>query len=873
VNGSLPEGTITFLFTDIEGSTRLLQRLGSGYSDVLGTHARLLREAAASHGGYEVHTYGDAFFIAFSDAGEAIAAAVQAQRSLLSFPWLHGSPVLVRMGSHTGTAATVDGDYVGIDVHRASRIASAAHGGQVVVSAETHRAVHGAVDGVTFLDLGEHVLKDLDEPEHIRQLLADGLPAEFPPIRSLEPSTNIPRRAGTLVGRRREFAELRGLVGDAATRIVTVTGPGGTGKTRLAGAVALDALAEFSGGAWFVDLTPISDPDQVNIEVATVVGVSLESGRTPLDLLVGTIGRRRVLLLLDNFEHVTSAAHVVARLVERCPRLTVVVTSRVVLSLRDEVVFPVAPLSLPLAATRDAVEQSDAGALFVERARTARPDFRLSDANAAVVAEVCDLVDGLPLAIELAAARIKLFSAEQLRLRLDQRLRVLTGGPGDAPERHQTMRATIDWSFRLLTPAEQVFFRNLAVFSGGATLDAIARVIAPEDEAAETLTALVDHSLVRQSADQHGEVRFDILHIIREYARDLLDASPDAPNVGDRHARYYLALAEAASAAGGDDTLAREQDNLRTALNTLLDRAGLGDGEAAELGLRLANSLGQFWYHHGHLHTGIALLERSLAVAADVDELQRASALGHLGILLESRRDVDAARACFEEALATYRHRGDRAGEAKCLNSLGVVARTAGDVREAEVYFVESLALRRELGDVPGTATRLSNLALILIHRGEIARAIDLLTEAEQLDSAAGDRWGIACDANNLGVAHLLDGHPETGKPLVASALRTFVEFGDDDGVAESLEALAGIAAAEDDAFRTLRLASAADALRQRAGIPPVAVDRQRLDGWIAQASSELTADAVARAQDQGGQMTTDQAVRYALEEVVTAPI
>ena len=357
-----------------------------------------------------------------------------------------------------------------------------------------------------------------------------------------------------------------------------MTGPGGTGKTRLAGAVALDALVEFSGGAWFVDLTPLSDPDQVDLAIATVVGASLEHGRPALDLLVETIGRRRVLLLLDNFEHLTSAAHVVARLVERCPRLTVVVTSQVVLSLRDEIVFPVAPLSLPLAATRQAVEDSDAGALFVERARTARPDFQLTDANAAVVAEVCELVDGLPLAIELAAARIKLFTAEQLRLRLDQGLRVLTGGPGDAPERHQTMRATIEWSFRLLTPAEQVFFRDLAVFSGGATLDAIARVVAPEDEAAETLTALVDHSLVRQRADEHGEVRFEILHVIREYARELLDASPDAAEVRDRHARYYLALAEAARTGGGDDDAVRgELDNLRTALDTVLDRAGSGD--------------------------------------------------------------------------------------------------------------------------------------------------------------------------------------------------------------------------------------------------------------------------------------------------------
>ena len=872
MRGSLPEGTITFLFTDIEGSTRMLQRLGDRYTDVLGTHARLLRDAAARHGGYEVDTYGDSFFITFTDAGEAISAAVDAQRSLLSFPWLHGSPVLVRMGLHTGTAAIVDADYVGFDVHRASRIASAAHGGQIVVSAETHRAVDGTVDGVEFLDLGEHVLKDIDEPEHIHQVLADGLRTEFSPLRSLEPSTNIPRRAGTMVGRRREFAELRRLVGDAATRIVTVKGPGGTGKTRLAGAVALDALVEFSGGAWFVDLTPVSDPHQVSVEIATVIGASLEYGRPPLDQLVDTIGRRRLLLLLDNFEQVISAAHVVARLVERCPRLTVLVTSRVVLSLRDEEVFPVAPLSLPPAATRDAVERSDAGALFVERARTARPDFRLTDANAVAVAEVCELVDGLPLAIELAAARIKLFTAEQLRLRLDRGLRVLSGGPGDAPERHQTMRATIEWSVRLLTPQELALFRDFAVFRGGATVDAIARVAAPDDEATVTLAALLDHSLVRQIADEHGEVRVDMLHIIGEYARDLLDASPDTPELRKRHAVYYLALAEAASTAGDDDTTGAELDNLRTALDTLLDQAGRGDSEAAELGLRLANTLGQFWYRHSHLQEGISNLERSLEVCSDVDELRRATALRHLGTLLETRRDVEAARARFEEALATYRRRGDREGEAKCLNSLGVVARTAGDLPGAEAYLVESLALRRELGDIPGTANRLSNLALVLIDRGEIARALDLLTEVAVLDRTAGDKWAIACSANNLGVAHLLDGHPEVGEPFITDALRTFVEYGDDDGVAESLEALAGIAFANGDVVRTLRLASAADALRERAGIPPVGVDRQRLDRWIAEASAALTADAVARAQDQGRQMTTDQAARYALEQVVTAP-
>jgi predicted ATPase/class 3 adenylate cyclase len=862
----LPEGTITFLFTDIEGSTRLLQRLGGGYGELLGTHARLVREAAARQGGSEVGTQGDAFFIAFPDARDAVAAAVDAQRSLLSHPWHHGSPVLVRMGLHTGTAAIVDGDYVGLDVHRASRIAGASHGGQVVVSAETYNAVDGTVDGLAFVDLGEHVLKDIDEPEHIRQVLADGLPTEFPPLRSLEPPTNIPRRAGTLVGRRREFAELHRLVCDAAARIVTVFGPGGVGKTRLASAVALDASAGFSGGAWFIDLTPTSDPDQMLVEIAKVVGASVESGRPPLEVLVESIGRRRVLLLLDNFEHITPAATSVARLVERCPRLTVVVTSRVVLSLRDETAFPVAPLGLPPGRTRDAVQQSDAGALFVEGARAARPDFHLSDANAPAVAEVCELLDGLPLAIELAAARIKLFTPEQLRLRLDRQLRVLTSGPGDTPERHQTMRATIDWSFQLLTPAEQAFFRDFAVFGGGATFDAIAHVAATDD-ATEPLTALVNHSLVRQREDEHGEVRFDVLHVIREYALDLFHASPETSEVRDRHARYYLSLADTASKGGaGDNALGREHDNLRPALSWLLDKAAAGDGEAAELGLRLANALGGFWYRHGHIQEGKTLLERALAVAANADDMQRAAALRNLGILLETRRDVDAARACLEDALATYRRQDDQSGEAACLNSLGVVARTAGDLAAAETYFVDGLALRRELGDVGGTANVLSNLAMVLVDRHDVARALDLLREGEELDRAAGNQWGIACSKNNRGVAHLLDGHPEIGEPLIADALRTFVEFGDDDGVAESLEALAGIAAAKDDALRTLRLASASDAVRERAGIPPVGIDRTRLDRWVTQASAALTSDAIAQAHDQGRQMTTDQAVRYALE-------
>ena len=367
-------------------------------------------------------------------------------------------------------------------------------------------------------------------------------------------------------------------------------------------------------------------------------------------------------------------------------------------------------------------------------------------------------------------------------------------------------------------------------------------------------------------------MRFDVLHVIREYTLGLFEASLENREVRDRHARYYVTLAEAASTGGGgDNALRREHQNFGSALDWLLDKGASGDGEAAELGLRLTNALGQFWYRHSLLEEGMTLLERALAVAADADELQRAAALRHLGVHLESRRDVDAARATFEEALDIYRRRGDRSGQAACMNSLGVVARTAGDLTEAEACFVESLALRRQLDDVAAGGNAMSNLAIVLMDHAEIARALELLHECEELDRAAGDHWALACTRNNLGVAHLLDGHPEMAEPLVADALRTFVEFGDDDGVAESLEALAGVAAARDDALRVLRLASAADAVRERAGVPPVGIDRRRLERWVTQAGAVLTVDAAAQAQNQGQQMTTDQAVRYALEQSITA--
>jgi predicted ATPase/class 3 adenylate cyclase len=857
VDVALPQGTITFLFTDIQGSTRLLERLGPVYGDVLSTHGRLLREAAAHHGGVEVDTQGDAFFLAFADPADAVAAAVDAQRRLLGHPWPHGEPVLVRMGLHTGTASIVDGGYVGIDVHRAARIAGVAHGGQVVVSSETCELLRAAgVDGVTFRSLGEHLLKDIDEPEHIHQVEAPGLRTSFPPLTSLPPPTNIPRRAGDLVGRERELTRLGDLLADPAVRLVTITGTGGVGKTRVAAAAALEALDRFPAGGYFVDLSALERPEQVPLAIGRELGLDLDGAQPVLEALPARIGGRRMLLVLDNFEQVQAATPAVAELLRSCPRLTLLVTSRSVLGLADETACPLQPLG-----------QDDAVHLFLARARAARAGVQLTDANAATIAAICSLLDGLPLALELAAARLKLFSLDDLRRRLDDRLGVLTGGPVDAPERHQAIRITIDWSYGLLPAPAQALFRRMAVFRGAVPLDAIDAVVGL-DCLEDVLPGLLDHSLVRSvEEDGGGALRFSLLALLRHYGLEQLATDPEREAVLERHARHYAALAE----DGDPQSLKAEQQDVDAALSWLLDAAEQGNDELAQLAQRTAAALGPFWYHHGDAREAAALLERALAAAPTAAPVERATALRWAGVLLEHQRRLEPARARFEEALGLFVAEGDTAGEAACLNSLGVVARSTGDLDAAADFFRRSLELRRALGDDDGVATTTSNLALVLIDGDELARGVALLEEADRLDRASGDDWAIACTANNLGVARLLGGHVGEAGALITDALRRFAAAGDLDGVAESIEALTGVAAAEGAWVRAAHLAGSAGSVRDRAGIPATPLDRSRLERWLDGPRTALGDAAFAAARAEGAAMTGDQAVRHALGESTTA--
>ncbi|MDQ3766160.1 MAG: tetratricopeptide repeat protein [Actinomycetota bacterium] len=871
VRVGLPEGTVTFLFTDIEGSTRLLQLLGEDYSSTLAAHQKLLRTAFMQVGGREVGTQGDAFFVAFASAQNAVLAAVEGQRALQRHDWPHGEPVRVRMGVHTGEPLVIENDYVGIDVHRAARICSAAHGEQVVISSATKALLNRkSLSGIILEDLGSHRLKDLDHSEHLWQLTATDLTAVFPPLRSAKPPSNVPHHLGALVGRHSEADELRQHILNDESRLVTVTGPGGTGKTRLTAAVAVDLLDSFADGVFFVDLSSVPSADLVAPEIARALEIPLKSDRSPTEALTAHFGSRNMLLLLDNFEQVLAGAPVVADLLRACHGLTILVTSRVSLSLRGEQEYPLPPLGLPEVATREAVERSEAAQLFIKRAAEALPSFKLTDRNATAVAEICRLLDGLPLAIELAAARIKLLSPDAILRRLDDRFSLLTGGDRDYPVRHRALRTTVDWSYDLLSKEEKAVFRDLSVFGGGASLDAIERVIVSETDVLATLASLVNHSLIRQREDADGEIRFRMLETIREYALELLDTHPTSGKVRDRHARYYLELAE--GMAGGDEQeqseaklkVEAEQDNMRAALKWWLQDRADEDGNGSTLGLRLASALGGYWYKHSGAVEGAAWLERALSISVDAPDKLRADALRLLGVLMDQQNQLDRAGELLREALSYFQKLGDRKGEASALNSLGVVTRSLRDFDSAEKLYRASVAIRRELDD-PSLSATLSNLGILHLDRGQPEPARRLLEEVMKLDRNKSDDWGMACTLNNLGFVYLEQGDSALARRKLIEGTQSFVKLGDLDGVAEGLEATACVDAAEGQPVRAARIAGAADCLRRSLGIPLGPLEQEHLDRWLAKAQSALGEPLYRQHWGEGAAMTLDQATHYAL--------
>lgn len=530
----LPTGTVTFFFTDVEGSTRMLQALGEQWPRMLEEHNLLLREAISEAGGIALRTEGDAFFAVFRSASAAVSAATAAQRALAAHPWPPGGTIRVRMGIHTGEGTVGGDDYVGLDVHRAARIGATGHGGQILLSLTTSELVRtGLPIGLGLRDLGEHRLKDLARPERIFQLIIEGLPAEFPPIRSLETPTNLPAQRTSFIGRQREVARVKELL--IGPGLLTLTGPGGSGKTRLALQAARELLEEYSDGVFFVELAPITDPRLIPSSIAASVGARAEGRRPVLETLRDHLREREMLLVIDNFEQVVEGASMMAYLLAAAPRLRILSTSREPLHVSGEQELAVPPLDLPDIREPSVPEhlmRHEAVALFAQRATAVDPTFRITESNAPAVAELCRRLDGLPLAIELAASRVKVLSPAAMFERLEHRLELLTGGPVDLPPRQRTLRGAIGWSYDLLAEIERALFRRLSVFAGGWTLEAAESVANPEGELGrdqlEVLGSLVNKSLVRRAPTASGAVRFGMLETIREFGVEQLNAAGEA---------------------------------------------------------------------------------------------------------------------------------------------------------------------------------------------------------------------------------------------------------------------------------------------------------------------------------------------------------
>jgi predicted ATPase/class 3 adenylate cyclase len=869
----LPTGTVTFLFTDIEGSTRLLQSLGARWQPVLEDHNRLLRGAIRDAGGIDLRTEGDAFFAVFGSCPAAVAAASAAQRALAGHRWPPEATIRVRMGLHTGEGTLGGDDYVGLDVHRAARIAATGHGGQVLVSAVTSELVrHDLPDGVGLRDLGDHRLKDLARPERIYQLTIDGLPAEFPPIRSLETPTNLPTQRTSFVGREREVARLKELL--RGPGLLTLTGPGGSGKTRLALQAAGELLDHYRDGVFFVELAPLTEPLLIPSAIADAVGARAEGQREIIDTLREQVRDREILLVIDNFEHLLDGASVVADLLHVAPRLRVLVTSREPLRLAGEQELLVPPLGLPDAGqppSPEEVARSEAVVLFEQRATAIDPGFHVTQENASAVAELCRRLDGLPLAIELAASRIKLLSPQAILERLEHRLQLLTGGPVDVPARQRTLRETIAWSHDLLGDAERTFFRRLAVFAGGWSIDAAEAVANPEAELGrdtlELLGSLVDRSLLQRVPIPSEPVRFGMLDTIREFGLEQLEAAGDAAETRDRHAAFLLALAEEAEPhlRSEDqkrwlDHLEIEHDNIRAALRWAIEA---GDASTA---LRLIGAVWRFWHLHSHLADGRRWAEEVLALpGASGRTRERIRGLTALGGVTYWQQDVPTFRHAYEEALAIATDLPDPAEVAEQTYNLSFAHALEGNFEEMLALIKRCRALFEELGNRRGVADCQWILGIAARIGGDLDQSRALEEESLRIHREIGDRFGATVALYALGRTALEQGDMDVAEAGFLEALANDATVGNRTGMGVILDNLAAKARIEGDHLRALRLGGASEAIKEAAGAqaPPQFLD---LPDLREAARQELGTAAIEAAWEEGRAMTIDRVLAYARE-------
>ena len=798
----LPRGTVTLLFSDIEGSTRLLQRMGDAYADLLDVHRRLLGEAFARHRGFVVDNEGDAFFVAFDSANDAVAAAADAQLALARHDWSEGDEIRVRMGLHTGEPRAIDGRYVGLAVHAAARVMSAGHGGQVLVSESTRALLD---DRFQLHDLGEHRLKDLSAAQRLFQLQVEGLPAGFPPLNTLEKRpTNLPVQPNVFIGRSRELEEAEALLAREDVRLLSLTGAGGAGKTRLALQLAAAVIEHFPDGVFFVSLAPVRDWELVVPTIAQTLGLREQPSEPVLETLTEYVHDRRMLLVLDNLEHVLAAAPALSGLLASAPELALLVTSRTPLRLMGERTYAVPPL-----------DESESVSLFAERAHAADAEFAVTDENERDVAEICARLDGLPLAIELAASRVRALPPAALLRRLNDRLKLLTGGASDLDERQRTLRATIEWGFELLPTAEQALFAQLGVFVGGCRIEAAEALSRADLDILDGLQSLLENSLLRRKADADGEPRFWMLETIRDYACELLKQSGEAEDAHRRHVAYYTAEAERLDLESrtGDHAavLARlddERANQRAALDWAREH---GDGE---LMLRLATALWGFWAARGYIAEGLLALEDALATSGE----RPARALLGSCTLRSMSGDTEGLLHQADEALRAAEQLQDDFSLAQAWNLVGRARSFRGELGEAERAWRQALVHTERGGFAAERAESIGWLLVSTIFgplpaeegiarckaflelegddptirawchversvleamRGDFRPARDLLAEGTQALEQLGLRVWAANTAQETFLIESLAGTPEEATEALRSSYETLGEMGE----------------------------------------------------------------------------------------------
>jgi len=868
----LPSGTLTLLFSDIEGSTSMLKRLGAHWGDALSAQRAIVRAAFANQDGHEMGTEGDSFFVVFSSAHQALRAAVEAQRRLHEHDWPGEIAVKVRMGLHTGEPQRHEDGYIGIDVHRAARIAATASGGQIVISDATRALIEGPQTAdVGLRDLGWHRLKDLAELEHLHDVIAPGLPDEFPPLRSLGTRANLPTYGAELVGRSAEVAAVVAAIEHDGARLVTLTGPGGTGKTRLAVAVASNIGIPLD--IFFVSLHTADRSALMWAAIAEAAGAPADVERLPDERAIRILGDRPTLLILDNVEQIADADHVVSRLLNEAREVRALVTSRRPLHLVDEQEWPVTPLGVPRRGPVDVAAAREAGAvsLFVRRARMVRPGFDLTQDNVADVIAVCRRLDGLPLAIELAAARVRLLSPRALLSRIDNRL-----GEGvtatDRAERQRTLGATIAWSYELLDEDDQRILRQLGVFSKAADLAAVEFVAGSDGrDALDAVAHLVDVSLVQVVEAADGEPLVSMLETIRWFARDRLRASVEYDDMRLRHAQWCDQRArEIGELLDGPmqmtalDRMGAVEEDIRAALDWCLRSPDEASTERRECGYVLLGRMNTYWYRFGYAVEGRGWYERALNLVDSSDRgdsVTVVDALHGMGILCLQLNDLEVGSGALERALDMARRLSDRNRESREANSLGVARREAGDVAGARALVEHSLALGREIGSPRRVATALTNLAMFLVDAGDYVAAVTRGREAVAADLALDDPWGVAVDHTNLVLALLHAEGPQAAYDHLDRVADEVLAVGDPDLAVDFVESFAAVAAALGQGALCASLVAACDMAREQIGLPRTTPNQQHLARFTGPANVSIGGSAWDQAYADGAGWNIEQAV------------